>query len=252
MAGPASARLLLATPTIEAAVLEVARGGILRDGLGYDYNDVAIVTNVTGDHLGPGRDHHDRAAGERQGGDRGRRASDRDGGPQRRRSARARAWRTAMSRSGRVDHAPASGINRRPGCRSSTSGPGDSAAAWRPTPTASSWWSAEGTDALVRVPPRRNPDHAGTGRHGCTSPTRWRPRREPSPSGVAARPSPRGSGRSRPRPGRVERRRDRRPGDHPRLRPQHRRAPIARGPHRTHRRRPPGHRRGEHARRPAG
>jgi cyanophycin synthetase len=52
MAGPASARLLLATPTIEAAVLEVARGGILRDGLGYDYNDVAIVTNVSGDHLG--------------------------------------------------------------------------------------------------------------------------------------------------------------------------------------------------------
>lgn len=52
MAGPASARLLLGTPTIETAVLEVARGGILRDGLGYDYNDVAIVTNVTGDHLG--------------------------------------------------------------------------------------------------------------------------------------------------------------------------------------------------------
>lgn len=52
MAGPQSARLLLATPTIQAAVLEVARGGILRDGLGYDYNDVAVVTNVTGDHLG--------------------------------------------------------------------------------------------------------------------------------------------------------------------------------------------------------
>ncbi|MBA3234749.1 MAG: cyanophycin synthetase, partial [Chloroflexi bacterium] len=52
MAGPSSARLLLSTPTIEAAVLEVARGGILRDGLGYDYNDVAVVTNVTGDHLG--------------------------------------------------------------------------------------------------------------------------------------------------------------------------------------------------------
>ncbi len=52
MAGPGSARLLLSLPTIEAAVLEVARGGILRDGLGYDYNDVAIVTNVTGDHLG--------------------------------------------------------------------------------------------------------------------------------------------------------------------------------------------------------
>lgn len=54
MAGPSSARLLLATPTIEAAVLEVARGGILRDGLGYDYNDVAVVTNVSGDHLGLG------------------------------------------------------------------------------------------------------------------------------------------------------------------------------------------------------
>ncbi len=54
MAGPASARLLLSTPTIEAAVLEVARGGILRDGLGYDFNDVAVVTNVTGDHLGLG------------------------------------------------------------------------------------------------------------------------------------------------------------------------------------------------------
>lgn len=54
MAGPASARLLLGIPTIEAAVLEVARGGILRDGLGYDYNDVAVVTNVTGDHLGLG------------------------------------------------------------------------------------------------------------------------------------------------------------------------------------------------------
>ncbi len=34
--------------------MEVARGGILRDGLGYDYNDVAVVTNVTGDHLGLG------------------------------------------------------------------------------------------------------------------------------------------------------------------------------------------------------
>jgi cyanophycin synthetase len=33
-------------------VFEVARGGILREGLGYDRNDVAVVTNVTGDHLG--------------------------------------------------------------------------------------------------------------------------------------------------------------------------------------------------------
>jgi UDP-N-acetylmuramyl tripeptide synthase len=32
-------------------VFEVARGGILREGLGYDRNDVAVVTNVTADHL---------------------------------------------------------------------------------------------------------------------------------------------------------------------------------------------------------
>jgi cyanophycin synthetase len=52
MAGPGSCRVLLGIPTIEAAVLEVARGGLLREGLGYDRNDVAIVTNVSGDHLG--------------------------------------------------------------------------------------------------------------------------------------------------------------------------------------------------------
>jgi cyanophycin synthetase len=37
---------------VDTAVFEVARGGILREGLGYDRNDVAVVTNVTGDHLG--------------------------------------------------------------------------------------------------------------------------------------------------------------------------------------------------------
>ncbi|HEV7810972.1 MAG TPA: Mur ligase family protein, partial [Candidatus Limnocylindrales bacterium] len=52
MAGPGSCRVLLGVPTIDTAVLEVARGGILREGLGYDWNDVAVVTNVTGDHLG--------------------------------------------------------------------------------------------------------------------------------------------------------------------------------------------------------
>src|SRR4029079_9939179 len=41
-------------PTVDTAVFEVARGGILREGLGYDRNDVAVVTNVTGDHLGLG------------------------------------------------------------------------------------------------------------------------------------------------------------------------------------------------------
>jgi cyanophycin synthetase len=39
---------------VDTAVFEVARGGILREGLGYDRNDVAVVTNVTGDHLGLG------------------------------------------------------------------------------------------------------------------------------------------------------------------------------------------------------
>ncbi|HEY0443495.1 MAG TPA: cyanophycin synthetase, partial [Candidatus Limnocylindrales bacterium] len=52
MAGPGSCRVLLGVPTIDAAVLEVARGGLLREGLGYDRNDVAVVTNVSGDHLG--------------------------------------------------------------------------------------------------------------------------------------------------------------------------------------------------------
>ncbi|MDR2736594.1 MAG: cyanophycin synthetase [Gracilibacteraceae bacterium] len=50
--GPESARCVLSHPRVEAAVLETARGGILRGGLGYDWADVAVVTNVTGDHLG--------------------------------------------------------------------------------------------------------------------------------------------------------------------------------------------------------
>jgi cyanophycin synthetase len=51
--GPKSARAVLAHPHVDAAVLETARGGILREGLGFDLCDVAIVTNVgEGDHLG--------------------------------------------------------------------------------------------------------------------------------------------------------------------------------------------------------
>lgn len=51
--GPKSARTVLANPIVDAAVLETARGGILREGLGYDQADVAIVTNIgEGDHLG--------------------------------------------------------------------------------------------------------------------------------------------------------------------------------------------------------
>jgi cyanophycin synthetase len=54
MSGPRSAQMVLQNPTVDTAVFEVARGGILREGLGYDRNDVAVVTNVTGDHLGLG------------------------------------------------------------------------------------------------------------------------------------------------------------------------------------------------------
>ncbi len=50
--GPRSAAALLADKTIEAAVLETARGGIVREGLGYDLADVGVITNITGDHLG--------------------------------------------------------------------------------------------------------------------------------------------------------------------------------------------------------
>lgn len=53
--GPKSARAVLMNPSVEAAVLETARGGILREGLGFDLCDVAVVTNLGGgDHLGAG------------------------------------------------------------------------------------------------------------------------------------------------------------------------------------------------------
>jgi cyanophycin synthetase len=51
--GPKSARNVLLHPDVDAAVLECARGGMLREGLGFDKCDVAVVTNVgVGDHLG--------------------------------------------------------------------------------------------------------------------------------------------------------------------------------------------------------
>lgn len=51
--GPSSARAVLMHPRTDAAVLETARGGILRAGLGFDQCDVAVVTNIgEGDHLG--------------------------------------------------------------------------------------------------------------------------------------------------------------------------------------------------------
>ena len=51
--GPKSARNVLMHPDVEAAVFETARGGILREGLGFDRCQVAVVTNLgAGDHLG--------------------------------------------------------------------------------------------------------------------------------------------------------------------------------------------------------
>ena len=51
--GPQSARRILAHPEVATAVLETARGGILREGCGFDACDVAVVTNIaSGDHLG--------------------------------------------------------------------------------------------------------------------------------------------------------------------------------------------------------
>ena len=50
--GPIGARTLLRRQDIDAAVLETARGGILRRGLALDRADVAIVTNISGDHFG--------------------------------------------------------------------------------------------------------------------------------------------------------------------------------------------------------
>ena len=44
--GPKSARMVLQDPTVEVAVLETARGGILREGLAFDRCDVGIVLNV--------------------------------------------------------------------------------------------------------------------------------------------------------------------------------------------------------------
>ena len=52
--GPAGARTVLTDATIDHAVLEVARGGILRRGLGYTRSDVGILLNISSDHLGEG------------------------------------------------------------------------------------------------------------------------------------------------------------------------------------------------------
>jgi len=50
--GPVSAEFILKDPTVDFAVLETARGGILRAGLGFGQCDVAVLTNIQPDHLG--------------------------------------------------------------------------------------------------------------------------------------------------------------------------------------------------------
>lgn len=50
--GPASAEFVLKDPTVEFAVLETARGGILRAGLGFNNSDIGVITNIQEDHLG--------------------------------------------------------------------------------------------------------------------------------------------------------------------------------------------------------
>lgn len=49
-----SAKTVLTNKEVEVAVLELARGGLIRDGLPYDLANVGIITNVTEDHLGLG------------------------------------------------------------------------------------------------------------------------------------------------------------------------------------------------------
>lgn len=55
--GPAAAHAVLREPTVEHAVLEAARGGIMRRGLGFDECDVGVLLNIASDHLGE-RDIH--------------------------------------------------------------------------------------------------------------------------------------------------------------------------------------------------
>jgi cyanophycin synthetase len=54
LTGPFAANIILSHPDVEVAVIETARGGIVRAGLGFDACDVGVVLNVTSDHLGIG------------------------------------------------------------------------------------------------------------------------------------------------------------------------------------------------------
>ena len=50
--GPQSSQVVLTDPKVDMAVLEVARGGLLRGGLAYDWSDVSVITNIRHDHIG--------------------------------------------------------------------------------------------------------------------------------------------------------------------------------------------------------
>ncbi|MBC7796212.1 MAG: cyanophycin synthetase, partial [Pyrinomonadaceae bacterium] len=50
--GPHSAKVVLSDSSVEIAVLETARGGIVKRGLGYDWSDVSVITNIQPDHIG--------------------------------------------------------------------------------------------------------------------------------------------------------------------------------------------------------
>lgn len=52
--GPVSSQFVLKDPTVDFAVLECARGGILKNGLAFNHCEVAIITNVAADHMGLG------------------------------------------------------------------------------------------------------------------------------------------------------------------------------------------------------
>src|SRR3546814_18097036 len=52
MTGPVSARMVMSDPHVDMAVLETARGGLLRAGMGVRHVDVGAVLNVASDHLG--------------------------------------------------------------------------------------------------------------------------------------------------------------------------------------------------------
>ncbi|MEO6582732.1 MAG: cyanophycin synthetase, partial [Ferruginibacter sp.] len=52
--GPVSAQFVLKDPTVDFAVLECARGGILKSGLAFQQCDIAVVTNISADHMGLG------------------------------------------------------------------------------------------------------------------------------------------------------------------------------------------------------